>query len=285
LLVVKHAQAEAGNSEGPIDIQAMAEEAIAALRAGRQIAPFSSRLKDFDLETAYRVAAVVRQLRAASGENSVGRKIGFTNRAIWTEYGVYAPIWGYLYDGTVRHLDDIAGVFPLAGLCEPRIEPEVAFRLARAPEPDMDEGALLACVDWIALAFEIVQSLYPGWMFSASDTVAAFGLHGALLVGRRTPVEANAEDWLRSLSAFDIDLKCNGVVADHGHSSHVLGGPLSALRHLVGVLAHDPLAPPLAPGEIVTTGTLTRALPIAEGETWATELTGVALEPISVTLV
>jgi len=54
------------------------------------------------------------------------------------------------------------------------------------------------------------------------------------------------------------------------------------LRHVVGVLARDPFNPPLAAGEIVTTGTLTRALPIASGQTWATVLRGVALAGLSV---
>ncbi len=31
------------------------------------------------------------------GERPIGRKIGFTNRNIWAEYGVYAPIWGDVY--------------------------------------------------------------------------------------------------------------------------------------------------------------------------------------------
>ena len=36
--------------------------------------------------------------------------------------------------------------------------------------------------------------------------------------------------------------------------------------------------PPLAAGEIVTTGTLTRAFPVAAGEEWSTKLTGLPLE-------
>jgi 2-oxo-3-hexenedioate decarboxylase len=67
---------------------------------------------------------------------------------------------------------------------------------------------------------------------------------------------------------------------DHGRSAAVLGGPLSALRHLVGLLARDPDNPPLAAGEIVTTGTLTRAMPVKPGETWSTALDGIALEGI-----
>ena len=59
---------------------------------------------------------------------------------------------------------------------------------------------------------------------------------------------------------------------------------MSVLVHaeLVQLLAGDPANPPLAAGEIVTTGTLTRALPVAPGETWHTELQGVGLEGIEV---
>ena len=81
---------------------------------------------------------------------------------------------------------------------------------------------------------------------------------------------------------FEIDLKRNGTVVDHGRATNVLGGPVSALRYLIDMLARDQVNPPLAAGEIVTTGTLTRALPVSVGETWTTELTGVALDGISV---
>ena len=264
-----------------MDIDGMAEEALAALRGARQIAPFSSRDPAFDLAAAYRVTAAARRLREAGGERSVGRKIGFTNRTIWAHYGVYAPMWGDVYDSTLAPLD---AAFPLAGLSEPRIEPEVVFGLASPPTPDMDEAALLGCLDWVAHGFEIVQSIFPGWRITGADAVAGLGMHGALLIGERHLVRAGGGDWLPTLSSFSIELKRNGEVVDQGHGGDVLGSPLTALRHLVGVLADDPVNPPLAAGEVVTTGTLTRAFPIAAGETWATQLTGVALGPISVTL-
>jgi 2-oxo-3-hexenedioate decarboxylase len=50
------------------------------------------------------------------------------------------------------------------------------------------------------------------------------------------------------------------------------------LRHLAEALAEDELSPPLAVGEIVTTGTLTRAFPVAAGEEWTTQLAGIPLE-------
>ena len=212
----------------------------------------------------------------------VGRKIGFTNRTIWAEYNVYGPIWGYVYNRTVHNLAEIGDTFSLMGLAEPRIEPEIVFKLALAPAPGMDETALLACIDWVGHGFEIVQSIFPGWKFSAPDTVAAFGLHGALLIGPRHSIAAHAEDWSRTLSTFEIDLKRDGAVIDHGRATNVLGGPVSALRHLIDILARDQVNPPLAAGEIITTGTLTRALPVSAGETWTTKLTGVAFDGIRV---
>ena len=265
-----------------IDIQAVAAETFATLDTGGQIEPFSSRLSSFNLDDAYRVTAAVRKMRETRGELPVGRKIGFTNHTIWAEYNVYEPIWGYVYDRTVHNLSEIGEAFPLAGLAEPRIEPEIVFKLAVAPAPGMGERALLESIDWVAHGFEIVQSIFPGWKFSAPDTVAAFGLHGALLIGPRHSISARPEDWGRTLSTFEIDLKRNGTVVDHGRATNVLGGPVSALRHLIDILARDQVNPPLAAGEIVTTGTLTRALPVSAGETWTTELIRVALSGICV---
>jgi 2-oxo-3-hexenedioate decarboxylase len=264
-----------------VQLAEIADEALAALDAGRQIALFSERYPGFDLATAYKVTATLRARRRARGERPVGRKIGFTNRNIWAEYGVYAPIWGDVYDTTLHGLDQLEGGFALGRLLEPRIEPEIAFGLARAPEPDMDEAALLASIDWISHGFEIVHSLFPAWRFAAPDTVAAFGLHGAYLVGPRHRASA---DWLAPLTRFEITLSCDGTVVERGGAVDVLGGPLTALGHLVRLLAEDLDNPPLAPGEIVTTGTLTRARPVAPGQTWATAISGLPLTGIELRL-
>jgi 2-oxo-3-hexenedioate decarboxylase len=268
-----------GNTTALSNVQAITAEALAALDTGHQISPFSPRLSAFDLDDAYRVTAAIRQMRERRGEMPVGRKIGFTNRTVWPEYG---PMWGYVYNRTVHNLAEIGDTFSLEGLAEPRIEPEIIFKLALAPAPDMDETALLACIGWVGHGFEIVQSIFPGWQFFAPDAVAAFGLHGALLIGPRHSIATHAEDWSRTLSTFEIDLKRDGAVVDHGRATNVLDGPVSALRHLVDILARDQVNPPLAAGEIVTTGTLTRALPVSAGQTWTTELTGVALDGVRV---
>jgi 2-keto-4-pentenoate hydratase len=260
-------------------LKAIAAEAFAALGGARQIPPFSSRPGGLSLDDAYRVTPLVRQMYEAGGAKALGRKIGFTNRTIWAQYGVYAPIWGYVFDRSVHDLATVE-TLPLAPFSEPRIEPEIVFGLSAAPSTNMDETALSSCIAWVALGFEIVQSIFPGWKFSASDTIAANGVHGALLIGPRHPYPPHAAEWQRTLSAFEIDLNCDGRRIDRGQAENVLGGPLSALHHLVGLLASDPVNPPLAAGEIVSTGTLTKAMAIVPGETWTAAPAGIALDAI-----
>jgi 2-keto-4-pentenoate hydratase len=271
--------APAGLAQAPADIQAIAAEIEAALGTGRQIAPFTARPAGLTVGEAYRVSALLNGRREARGEKRRGRKIGFTNRTIWSEYGVDAPIWGFVYPSTVHDLGTTAAL-SLSAFAEPRIEPEIVFGVAAPPSADMDDAALLACLDWVAHGFEIVQSIYPRWQFAAADTIAVNGLHGALLIGPRHAAGPNAADWLRTLSRFEIDLLCDGQAVDRGNAANVLDGPLAALRHLIGVLARDPVNPPLKAGEIVTTGTLTRAMPVKPGETWSTRLYGVPLDGI-----
>ena len=86
----------------------IARHVLAAFADRRQIEPLTARPGGLELGQAYRVAATVRQAREARGERVVGRKIGFTNRTIWTEYGVHSPIWSYVCDTTLHRLADMA---------------------------------------------------------------------------------------------------------------------------------------------------------------------------------
>jgi 2-oxo-3-hexenedioate decarboxylase len=257
----------------------IAAEAAAAFSAGaRQVRPFSARYPDLTMDDAYRITALANGMRVAKGYRPVGRKIGFTNRRIWDEYGVHAPVWGYVYD---RTLHDLAAPFPLGAFAEPKIEPEIMLGLSRVPSPGMSDAALLSCIGWVAHGFEIVQSIFPGWKFAPPDAVIVDGHHAALLIGPRHEIGAKAAEWLSALTSFEIELFCNGRLMDKGHALNVLEGPLSTVRYVMELLTRDPDNPPLAAGEIISTGTLTRALPVNFGETWTTKLKGIALEDAS----
>ncbi|HEY1729546.1 MAG TPA: fumarylacetoacetate hydrolase family protein [Candidatus Baltobacteraceae bacterium] len=260
----------------------IAESTLEALDRGEQIGPFSEGDATFDLDQAYAIIARMRELREARGERVVGRKIGFTNRRIWSEYGVFAPIWGYVYDTTAHELSNVGGGFSLDAFSEPQIEPEIAFKLRTVPRGGLSPEELLGSIEWATHGFEIVQSIFPGWKFTAADSVAANGLHGALLLGPQRQQPQDLAEWTRMLCSFDIELSRNGEKMDRGHASNVIDGPLHALLHLIELLRHDQHNPPLAAGEIITTGTLTRAFPAVRGQRWDTALHGIPLDGISV---
>lgn len=269
------------------DIEALADNILAAYDGRRQIPSICAQRPDFDLAQAYAVTAAIRDRRQKRGEIPIGRKLGFTNTTIWDEYGVYAPIWGYVYNTTVTDISaDLKYAFDLSRVVEPRIEPEITLAFKAPPHAGMDERDILECIDWVAHGFEVVQSLFPGWRFTAPDTIAAFGLHGALMLGPRHAVtSANAGSWMSVLTTFQVSLLRNDHLADAGVASNVLGGPLSALRHAIGVLSEDCYNPPIAAGEIVTTGTVTRAFPLSAGDVWRSSFSGSPFAGLTITAV
>ena len=246
------------------------------------LSPLTAKLPRFDQDTAYEVARLVHEQRIAEGALPVGRKIGFTNRNIWPEYGVYEPIWAHVYDTTVVQLEAHHGSCSLARFAEPRIEPEIILHFRSAPPVTTELPAILECVDWIAHGFEIVQSHFTGWKFKVADTIADSGLHGTLLIGERIPVGGLGNDLADRLAAFTIDLLCNGAVRASGSGANVLDSPLAAVGHLLAKLGGGPRSSPIEAGELITTGTLTAALPIRAGERWSTTLEGIALPGLAI---
>lgn len=231
---------------------------------------------------AYAIIASIRRMRMLRGERPIGRKIGFTNSRVWPDFGISDPIWGYMFDTTVERAVSVSSV-DVSNLLEPRIEPEICFGLSGAVRPEMDDVALIGCIAWVAHGFEIVQSPYPNWKLGAADAIVANGMHGQLLLGQRNELTPqNSGEWLRRLTDFELTLACDGKTIDHGSGRNVLGGPLSALRHLAVLLTRDAVNPDLAAGEIVTTGSLTGAFPISTGQVWHTELSGISLEGLSI---
>jgi len=266
------------------DIGAIAGGLIAAYDSATTLAPITAADPAFDVAAGYDVLGEIEARRIAGGWRPVGRKIGFTNRTIWPRYGVYLPMWAHVWSHTVHHATANRATLALAPFVQPRIEPEVVFRL-RAPVPvNADAGAALACVEWIAPGFEIVQSHFPDWKFAAADCTAAFGLHGALVIGTPLAVtDHNRAVLAAALPEFTLTLRRGDAVVDTGVGANVLDSPALALVHLAGVLARQPQFPPLAAGEIVTTGTITDAWPVAPGETWTSDYGALDLPGVTLT--
>ncbi len=267
------------------DLSLVADRLIAAYDGATTLPPITAGAPEFSVADGYAVLADIERRRRAEGWRAVGRKIGFTNRTIWPRYGVYQPMWAHVWSHTVHFADGDEATLPLRGMVQPRIEPEVAFKL-KGPVPVSDDpAALLSAVEWMAPAFEIVQSHFPDWTFKAADCTAAFGLHGALVIGSPVPVtEANRAAMAAALPVCQVTLGRGDSMIDRGVGSNVLDSPALALGHLARLLAGQPDAAPLGAGEIVTTGTITDAWPVKPGEVWASDYGDLGLRGLTLRL-
>jgi 2-keto-4-pentenoate hydratase len=212
------------------------------------------------------------EMRLVRGERPLGIKIGFTNRSIWPLYNVTHPIWAPVFRETIQHADNNEFVLKLQRVCEPRLEPEIVlgFKEAVVPTSSSIED-IFAALDWVAHGFEIVQSPFANWKFTAAEAMAAQGLHSKLLIGakhRIADLTTSSMVFNQWLTGLKITLRCNNQAVATGRGSNVLDSPLQAISHLISEL--EKRGERLQPGAIVTTGTLTDAMPISEGELWET---------------
>jgi len=264
-----------------MDATKLAKELIDLHDHPRQVAPFSSRYPGLTAQTGYAAARQLHAHRLAQGWKLAGRKNGFTNRGIWARYGVNGPMWGAVYDRTLVFSKENKAIVSLAGLAQPRIEPEICFKLKSVPPRTRNPVELLEAIEWIAHSIEIVQCHHPEWKMTLVDCVADNALHGRLIVG--TPVEVQRISGLAAALPFvKVTLRKGAETVDQGSGANVLDSPLLSLAFLVEILAEQRDSPPLEAGEIISTGTLTDAHPVQAGETWSTDLHGFAVRGLTV---
>lgn len=245
----------------------------------RSIEPLTKTFPTLTNVTAYEVAWRVHAQKLGKGQQITGRKIGFTNKEMWHVYGVKEPIWSHMYDSTTVYAKN--GVCALTHFSEPKIEPELVLHLQKTPSDSMSEEELLTCIDWVAPAFEIVQSHFPNWQFQAADAIADSALHAKLFVGEKHYLKHTSSE-LEALKDFSVALFKGTNLVDKGSGTSVLGSPLLALKHLVSVLAQQPKELSLCADELISTGTLTAAFDVQAGEQWQADFAGLFTQSIKV---
>ncbi|WP_182993602.1 2-keto-4-pentenoate hydratase [Herbaspirillum frisingense] len=263
-------------------------------RAQSRIIPRISESEPLSVDDAYDIAHNIRNIRVAQGEQPIGRKIGFVVRKNWERYGIIddtrIPTWAPMWDSTVRFAEDNHGAQSLAGAVQPRIEPEIVLKLGKTPAPDASLDELADCLEWMAHGFEIVVCPFPNWEFTVADSIAAFGLHGTLIVGEPHVLSSATKHHLpQILASASVSLSCNtessSVLRAAGFCNDEMDSPLHALWHLHQLLQKQSRFRQLQAGEIISTGTWTDACPIEPGQTWTTAFSGVTLPGLTVSFV
>jgi len=261
----------------------LARELMSAHETGLMIEVPPSGRPGFNLDTAYDVEAILRRLREAGGHRSVGRKVGYANKAMWRVLKLETLVWGHMYDDTVHYAENNSATLAVAHPRSLKIEPEIVFGLKQAATGETsDAAAALECVEWLALGFEIIDCPYPDWKFQPSDFVASFGLHAALVIGERVAVRPELiPKFVDELAKFKVRMSKNGEFAEEGSGKNSLKSPALCLAELGAAIARRFPDEQLSGGEIVSSGTLTAGHLTGRGDVWVAEVEGLSVPQLT----
>lgn len=222
------------------------------------IAPFSDTQPDLELDLGYRVQHQRRQ-----GRPLAGWKLGLTSHAKQRQVGVETPLYGFLdaADGL-----NLGQPLPTNTLIAPRAEPEIVFILGEdLAGPSVTSADVLTATAAVAAGIEILDSRYQDYRFTAADLAADNVSAGRYLVGPpHSPRGLN-------LDLLGAVLRKNGEVVDTAAGAAVMGHPAAAVAWLARRL-HDDGENGLHRGQLIFSGGLTAAVPIAAGDTIAVDI-------------
>ena len=245
----------------PPAVQAVAADVAAARRDRRPIFPVRGRFAPGDIRAAYAVQALV----LGSEEQAVGRKLALTSPASQAQMGVGEPVVGTLLAAMAA---PEGAAVSMASFIAPYIEGEVAFRIGTDIEAPTDASGLVAYIDGIAAAFEIVDSAIIGWDVQILDFIADNACCAGFKTGPWQPFRPGA-----ALLEARMSLARDGLIRSAGSGDAYPGGPLAALAWLAAKAVA--MERPLRAGEIVLAGALGPMVTLEPGE-WTLRVDGFA---------
>jgi 2-keto-4-pentenoate hydratase len=197
------------------------------------------------------------EMKKAAGQIVVGKKIGLTSLAMQAMLGVKEPDYGHILNGMV--VMEAQKVLA-AELVAPRIEGELAFVLKEDLKgPGVTLTEVLRCSEGVIPSLEIIDSRIADWKIKLPDTVADNASSARVVLGGTiTPPHS------LDLRTVGMVLEKNGEIAATAAGAAVLGHPAQAVAWLANKLAAYGII--LRKGEVILSGSLTAAIPVAAGD-------------------
>lgn len=253
-----------------MDVEKAAAMLDQAWRERKPIEPFSEAFGLDDVSVAYRVQQAWLRIMQSRGETIVGRKIGLTSKVMQQQLGVSEPDYGALPASWEVPLEDGRGEVDTSRLIQPRVEGEIAFRLAEPLEgPGVTVLDVFRATDAVAAAVEIIDSRIRDWRIRLVDTVADNASCGGFAVGAWEPAWRDVD--LRRLAMV---MYVDGEAASIGAGAAALGHPARCVAWLANKLGE--MGDRLEAGDIVLSGSLGPAVPVRPGSGVRLEIAGLA---------
>jgi 2-keto-4-pentenoate hydratase len=225
---------------------------------GTQLEALPADLRPRDRAEAYKVQACIEEFTT---QPLYGWKIAATSINGQRHIGVDGPLAGRIL--AERVIAD-GGSFVLGSNLMRVAELEFAFRMSEDLAPRQapySQEEVLACVASLHPAIELPDSRFAHFESGGlAQLVADNACAHYFVLG-----PAADQDWRAlDLAAHPGQAFRNGALAEAGRGANVLGDPRIALTWLANELSRHGMS--LKAGQVVTTGTCVKPLPIAVGE-------------------
>lgn len=228
------------------------------------------------LDDAYAIQAEILARALRSNDSVAGYKVGLTTEKMQKFCGVAEPIGGRILKSNVRAS---GATIRKAEFHRLGIESELALRIGKEVPVLRSDGNvedLIACVDAIAAAFEVIDDRDADYdHLEASSIAAENSWNKGIVLGESTSPAAFGD--LRGLPGR---LLVNGEHVATGSSDDVMNGPLWVLAW-VARFAHEAGAP-LRPGQWIMTGSIIPTKFATTGDTYSFQLG--TLSPVTVNI-
>jgi 2-keto-4-pentenoate hydratase len=248
-----------------LEIEAAAQQLHHAQRDGIPCKPVRELLGQEDVAAAYAVQQFNMWRQVESGRRLVGRKIGLTARSVQRQLGVDQPDFGVLFaDMAIASGERI----PIKQVMQPRAEAEIAVVLGKdLPRADSTLVELIAAIDYVLPAIEIVGSRIENWDIRIVDTIADNASSGAYVLGTTPRLLRELDLRLCGMALFRA-----GEPVSVGAGAACLGHPLNAALWLARTAAR--LRHPLQAGDVVLTGALGPMVRVVPGDVLEARIEG-----------
>lgn len=243
-------------------LYAVAAELYAAEAEGSAIEPIAQRYPNFGIPDSYAIQSINIARKRDAGAKVIGHKIGLTSLAMQEMMGVNRPDFGYLLDSMVL---DATSAVPLSPYIRPRVEPEIAYVLDRElPMTGCTADDVESATAHVIPCLELIDSRIVDWNIGLIDTIADNASSAAIILGNMSI----APEKITSTGSR-AEVRIGKKVMATGSTSDVLGHPANAVAWLANALGEFGVR--LEAGHIILSGSCTRAIDVAAGDTITAE--------------
>jgi len=238
-------------------IELLAMHVEAAELNARDITKITDDYPDMDWEDAYAIQDEIRRRKEARGNKTVGLKAGLTSFAKMKQMGVDTPCFGFVSD--YMSCPD-GGEIKMSELIHPKVEAEICI-VTKAPlkGPGCHVGTVLAAIDFVLPAVEIIDSRYRDFKFDLKSVIADNTSASRFVIGGRS---RNIEEL--DLRTLGVVLEKNGQIVAMAAGAAVLGHPAAAVAMMANHLGA--CGQEIPAGTFIMTGGVTEAIAVAVGD-------------------